>query len=664
MVGGAIGYIKSWRFVHWALLAVVAIATFTVVYAHISASACYSGNVLGRSCYRGYFSNAEDRGGTSVLPEISGGLAIPHSINTADELYNLLRSAYDSGDKQKRTGAAFIYNTLYAKRAPGGGRSVAGDDIRDGWLKLREDLRGLDAAGKIRWTGNVSATINSYWQGTDEGLGQDGTNNDDAYYSQSKNEAGILIRDYDNNVIYEILRRCANPVGRPSPLPRPQNYTLTPHVDSIAPNEIESGSEVNVTTGVNNIGSVDSKTTQWEITQINVKPDKKAPHEDENETASSTAPCQSNGGAPSGDYFQSGDAACKNAAKGSGSFDLGSPAQNLKPSLLKHDVGDLPVGTRVCFALSVQPRSNTDNQWAHSKPICTTVGKKPKIQIWGGDIAVRGQIETSTSTKVIDGTTKTFGSWVEYGVFSVGRNNNFASASGLSKGNEKAEQRFWSALTFANDRAASNIFGSYTTKAGFRPASGIADYFGAINNKQPIEATSADLGGLTFATTGPVQVRTPKDLTITGGSITKGRSAVIVASGTVTIDGNITYTSDTLNSIQDIPQVVIIAAKIIIKDSVSRVDAWLVADDSINTCYNFTGRLTSGKCGGLLEINGPVVTDSLILNRTAGADDGEKSGDPAERINLRPDAFLWAQLQASGNNKAQTVYSTELPPRF
>jgi hypothetical protein len=31
---------------------------------------------------------------------------------------------------------------------------------------------------------------------------------------------------------------------------------------------------------------------------------------------------------------------------------------------------------------------------------------------------------------------------------------------------------------------------------------------------------------------------------------------------------------------------------------------------------------------------------------------------------LRPDAFLWARLQASGNSKAQTVYTVELPPRF
>jgi hypothetical protein len=110
--------------------------------------------------------------------------------------------------------------------------------------------------------------------------------------------------------------------------------------------------------------------------------------------------------------------------------------------------------------------------------------------------------------------------------------------------------------------------------------------------------------------------------------------------------------------------VVIIAKDINIKDSVSQVDSWLVASDTTNTCYNFAGNLTSNKCNVALAVNGPVVTGRLLLNRTAGGDSGAHSGDPAERFNLRPDAFLWAQLEATGNDTAQTVYTTELPPRF
>src|SRR5690606_8287154 len=123
------------------------------------------------------------------------------------------------------------------------------------------------------------------------------------------------------------------------------------------------------------------------------------------------------------------------------------------------------------------------------------------------------------------------------------------------------------------------------------------------------------------------------------GNIPRGRSVTIVASGTVTISGNITYTEDTLGSINDIPQVVIVANNINIQDNVSRVDAWLVAENTINTCANVTGNLTSEKCNTALEVNGPVVTDHLLLNRTAGSGSGDESDDPAERFNLRPDAF-------------------------
>jgi hypothetical protein len=133
----------------------------------------------------------------------------------------------------------------------------------------------------------------------------------------------------------------------------------------------------------------------------------------------------------------------------------------------------------------------------------------------------------------------------------------------------------------------------------------------------------------------------------------------------VTINGEIKYADSAIGRIQDIPQAVIIARDINIKGDVPRIDAWLVASGIIDTCDGVASNtLTSNKCSTKLEVNGPVVTNRLILDRTAGSDPGEGSGDPAERFNLRPDAHLWALLQSQGSNKAQTVYSVELPPRF
>lgn len=645
---------------HWVLLAVVAISTFTVFYYHTAAAACYGGQVLGRSCYHGYFTNVEDHGGDSVLPVIANGDAIPTYINTADELYNLVRAAYNSGSNQRQTGAAFIYSTMMGLDAPGAGRTVTNAQ----WDDLHERLRALDQAGKIDWTGNVSVSINSYWQGTDSGFSPDGTNDDDTFYSNYKNEPGIQIRDYNNNVVYELLRRCANPVGVLKGIPAPQQYKLTPHVDTVTPNQVEAGGKVSVTSSVDNTGDVASDTTKWEITKIVVAPGKDAPHEDDGATVNAAAPCEIGVGSASGNYFQGADATCENVAKGSGTFNLGSPAQNLKPSANDVEVGDLPAGSRVCFALSVKPRSYNDDRWAHSEPRCTIIGKKPKLQIWGGDIKVRGDVETGTSIKSVGGSPRTYGSWVEYGLLAIGANRGMASGSGLRDGSTGAPDQ-WNRLTFANvnDSGASS-YGHYSLP--LMPA-----LSGQFTGDPSDGAPSGNLGNLasgTYKTT---------NLTITDSSIGqqggRGKSIIIVASGTVTIDGDITYKGpgggDTFTDVRQIPQVVIVANKINIKGAAERIDAWLLttgANGAINTCSDVAkdAALTVDICDDRLVINGPVETAHLYLRRTAGSGTGGSSGNPAEIFNLRADAYIWSHNREAQAGKAQTVFSQELPPRF
>ncbi len=657
---------KRWASLHWmgkkhfVLLALIAAATFSGVYAYTSSAACFPGTLLGRACYQGYFTDIRDTFGTNVLPVVHSGQALPTSdVYNVDTFYNFIRAAYFSGNAQRNTGAAFIYNTLKGNNGPGVGKNISEAQ----WQALYASLKGLEDAGKISWFGNVSDSINSYYQGTSSGPNPQ----DDAYYGEFKNEAGILIRDYNNNVVYKLLRYCANPIGAAPgiPDPLPKNYILTPYVTEVSPSTVESGSKMSVKSRVENSGEVNSQPTQWELTQLTVQPGKKAPHEDEDVTVSPEAPCQSGGGAPAGNYFNSPDSSCKSVIKDVSVFNLGSTSINYPPPGLEGiGIGDIPVGTRVCYVLSVQPRANNDSKWAHSKPKCSIVGKKPKVQIWGGDVLVRGSIETSTSVKTVDGTTKTFGSWVEYGVFSVGLNKHFASGSGLIDQTNN-NQSAWSKLTFANDKADADVFGQYAPAgSGFHPLSTVSSFFKTVQNKVAI-GPSVDISGLGFATGGAILVNTaPGNLTITGGSIPAGRSVVIVSDGMVTIDGNISYTTSPLTKLQDIPQVIIIAKAINIKDSVTHIDAWLVAEGAINTCHNFTGFLTSGKCASKLEVNGPVVAGKLILNRTAGSDTGAASGDPGERFNVRPDAHLWTRVQSIGTSKAQTVYSVELPPRF
>jgi hypothetical protein len=79
------------------------------------------------------------------------------------------------------------------------------------------------------------------------------------------------------------------------------------------------------------------------------------------------------------------------------------------------------IGKRVCFVTSISyPRDSAhrlaNQTWRHSRLQCALIAKRPKVQVLGTDLRVAGDIKTSVSPD-IDG--KTFGSWVEYGVFST-----------------------------------------------------------------------------------------------------------------------------------------------------------------------------------------------------------------------------------------------------
>lgn len=262
------------------------------------------------------------------------------------------------------------------------------------------------------------------------------------------------------------------------------------------------------------------------------------------------------------------------------------------------------------------------------------------------------------------GSDKLFGSWVEYGGFSVEANDGFASGAGLNNGNTNMSAATWNKLTFANiDNSGSSSFGRYTLDA--LPT--ITNQFiGASSGG----AFNSDLGALNSGTynVGSVTI----NASTVGQSAGVGKSIIIVSSGTVTIAGDITYagvSGDTFTTPSQIPQVIIIARNINITGGASRVDAWLLtspAGGAISTCSDrpVNAPLNSTVCNNSLTVNGPVATDHLYLRRTAGSDSVAAAGAPSEVFNLRSDAYLWAYARASQSGKAQTVYSVELPPRF
>lgn len=436
------------------------------------------------------------------------------------------------------------------------------------------------------------------------------------------------------------------------------SYNLIPDaVPSVS--SVGNGESFTIDGGVRNNGGTASTSTNWRMTRMYFAAGVTPP---------ATAPAPGSADA-CGAYSGYTAGSCQTIAQGTRGFPLGptTPVGTNTP-----DTADLARGAQVCYTASVNtPTPAATPAWRYSALRCVMIGKKPKTQVWGGDVRVRGQVNTSTSQ--VAG--RNFGSWGEYGLLTTGSIVGMASGSGLNGGFTGGSPVDWNKLTFANiDNSGSPSFGSFTLP----PPRDLGAQFGAGGG-----APSSNLGTLA---SGVYETNTTGTFTISASDIGqqagRGKKIVIrVPNGTVRITGDITYrgqgASNTFTSVDQLPQVIIIANRIDIMNSVGRVDAWLltrdtnpspaIANDGINTCGDVaqTGAITLSQCTNTLTVNGPIVTSHLYLRRTAGSGStATTAGDPAEVFNLRADTFLWARNQAAQNGKAQTVYSVELPPRF
>ncbi len=178
------------------------------------------------------------------------------------------------------------------------------------------------------------------------------------------------------------------------------------------------------------------------------------------------------------------------------------------------------------------------------------------------------------------------------------------------------------------------------------------------------------------------------------GNTENSRTAVIEADHTLIIGTNMVYGNITnedgagnvpgtscykqqYENPSEIPQMIIIADKIVIKDNVTRIDSWLIANE-IYTCdprsgYNAINQagnkldnntVNSENCNSQLTITGPVIAQKLNLFRTGGADDISNYAMPSEIFYLGPESYLWSYNQSTRYSQATTTYQRELPPRY
>lgn len=379
-------------------------------------------------------------------------------------------------------------------------------------------------------------------------------------------------------------------------------------------------------------------------------------------------------------------------------------------------VGDYPLGTRVCSMLVLRNASGSGATNRGSSAACVVIAKAPVVQVHGGDIRVgrhfvkditledgsdeedekKAGVYTSrfkiSQDESIVPNGRTFGSWVEYGVLAPGPIMRIASLSGFAGeygGYDGAVDTSscdgtLNRLTFANIvEDDSRACGHYKGDIGAIPDVVSALTTGAVINagsySQPLEIN----GSSPDSTVGRYEDNTE------GANFTIGRSEleanktyiVYVPKGTVTITDDIIYAdpSARYSDIRTVPQLIIIAKDINIRENVTQVNAWLVAagdgneGGKIDTCTGYTGRLSSENCNQLLTINGPIMARDLHLWRTkVQADscrievieDCSETGAPAEIMNLSGSSILWTKGYNENSARARTANTIELPPYF
>lgn len=315
--------------------------------------------------------------------------------------------------------------------------------------------------------------------------------------------------------------------------------------------------------------------------------------------------------------------------------------------------------------------------WTNYGASCKTIAKKPTVAIWNGSLFTNGRVKTSLASRYLDpkfGETvetaaserKKFGSWVEYLAVVGGSVDGFASGASLAfRGFDvNTDLLAMSPLTIAN---------SDSDRIGYSGVSGSSTFKSRLNSY------------LYNNSNGNITHYDNLDSAIAD---TDSQTKVVTMDGEIDINKSLELGNDrTYNSIYDLPQLVIYAkGDINIGPEVTRIDAWLITDGTVNTCSGFddsTEAYVNGynadteRCSKSLQINGPVIARDIELNRTAGADlltytDITKLGSStdartitAEVFNLSAETYLWAYAQAGRYGSSYTeTYTRELPPRY
>lgn len=342
----------------------------------------------------------------------------------------------------------------------------------------------------------------------------------------------------------------------------------------------------------------------------------------------------------------------------SASEDLGSKFEKTGPGGREYNVFDVRAGNKYCAEAIVKYYGGLK-----SRSHCESVGKKPSLQVWGAGMFTNGAIAANNAEKrVIDGkysyvpkggegNTTVFGTWVEQ---HIAANGNINIASGAATGRRNGELGGSKEGTELNICIRSPLTmpnAGCGTVSSPNPG-GSSGSMEKPNDKEKLIKELNDNSCNKVASS------------IGGIKVSRGQSLFYCYSGNLNIRGNIEY-EDGYNAISEIPKVVIYSKRdIFIACNVTRIDAVLIADGVVNTCNN--SDVNSRDRSNQLKINGAIIANKMLANRTYGASTGVNSGTPAEIINYNSLLYLQSASEAdvTKTGKLKVVYQTELAPRL
>lgn len=410
--------------------------------------------------------------------------------------------------------------------------------------------------------------------------------------------------------------------------------------------------------------------------------------------------------------------------------------EGVKGSMLKvtANIPDIKAGSKICVRAEVWPAnsgaftnweiSKYPNSWAVSPRTCYTVAKRPSAQFWGGNVYSRGTLNTSTAVKAkknLAGYTSlqsyspayvpnqevaAFGTWGELGVVANGNVSGFGSGASMGYAGNDSEK-----ITWPNYHPSDGLGNNTAPIPGGAGGSGQSSFCKRIPLSIPNDPCG---GGIVFGLSSAVATTkaasdkesivnllasegNPYNYTsssevnraVVGDSIEGNTVRVISSDNDITISSDLEYLNGSYLRLSQMPKLIIYAKNnIYINCDVSRIDALLIANDTVVTCNNLgdvtnlknesdkgkgeldrtiSETINSSDNSNQLFINGAIIAKRLIANRTYGAASGANSVVPAEIVNFDPSLYQFSGSIESDDDttgRLDMTYIHELPPRL